>query len=484
MKIIKGDALAPGEVAQANKMLALLRRHHAANLVHEAYYDGSFVPDLVGISTPNEIAEKLRMVAGWPGIAVDVLEERLDFLAFADDDLAGAFDDNALDEESSQVHLDAMIYGIGFVSVTAGGDDEPDQVVRGHDAKDTTGLINPRTGRLDAALTREVADGEVTGMEIWTKDQIITAHREREESPWEVLDRTDHHLGRVPLVPFVNRSRTGNRGGKSEVSGPIRRYSDSAVRTLVSMDVNREFFSAPQRYALGMDQDDFVGPDGSPLSPWQILTGRVWMTPPVGDDEKDPQLGEFSPQPPGPYLDQIEGLAQLVAAEAGVPSHYLGLRGDQAASADAIRAMEARLVKRAERRQKSFGRSWSEVARLIRAGRDGVSAADVAPSKTRWGNPATPTIGATMDAMVKAVQVEVAPKNSRVVWDRVGFTPEEQKIMEAEFRRREAAGRAALLAGAAGRASSDAREQSGAANPLAPESSLDLFISGSDSSGL
>ena len=135
------------------------------------------------------------------------------------------------------------------------------------------------------------------------------------------------------------------------------------------MDVNRECFSAPQRYAIGMSADDFVGPDGRPLNPWQILTGRVWSTGEVGDDEREPKLGEFDPQPPGPFLDQIEGLAQLAAAEAGLPSHYFGLRGDQATSADAIRAMEARLVKRAERRQKSFGRSWSQVSRLVRAGR-------------------------------------------------------------------------------------------------------------------
>ena len=48
------------------------------------------------------------------------------------------------------------------------------------------------------------------------------------------------------------------------------------------------------------------------------------------------QEGLIAPQPPGPFLDQIEGLAQLAAAEAGLPSHYFGLRGDQATSADAI----------------------------------------------------------------------------------------------------------------------------------------------------
>ena len=107
--------------------------------------------------------------------------------------------------------------------------------------------------------------------------------------------------------------------------------------------------------------------------------------------------------------------------------------------------MEARLVKRAERRQKSFGRSWAQVAGLIIAGRDGRPVSDVAPGGTRWGNPATPTVAATTDAMVKQVQVGIAPPNSRVVWDRLGYTPEEQRIMAQEVATQRAAQRAALM---------------------------------------
>lgn len=443
------NRLNPQEDALVKKLLDQLSKHQVANRIHESYYDGSYSAMLLNISTPPHLGHMLKTVSGWPGTAVDVLEERLDFLGFADQDLVEAFEANALDEESGQVHLDAMIFGIGFVSVTAGGDGEPDQLIRGHDAKNTTGLLNVRTRHLDAALTRQVIDGETRKIELWLPDQIVTAERGQSASQWNVTDRQFHSLAAVPMVPFVNRARTGARGGKSEVTAPLRRYADAAVRTLVSMDVNREFFSAPQRYAIGLSNTDFVGPDGQNVSPWQVLTGRIWATGPVKEDEQAPKLGEFSPHPAGPFLDQIEGLAQLAAAEAGLPSHYFGLRGDQATSADAIRAMEARLVKRAERRQKTFGRSWSHVGRIVRAGRDGRRVDDVEAVGARWGNPATPTIAATTDAMVKQVQAGVAPKNSRVVWDRLGYTPEEQHIMEAEIRRQESVSQLAVLAGVA-----------------------------------
>ncbi|WP_143341405.1 hypothetical protein [Corynebacterium renale] len=52
--------------------------------------------------------------------------------------------------------------------------------------------------------------------------------------------------------------------------------------------------------------------------------------------------------------------------------------------------------------------------------------------------------------MVKQVQAGIAPGNSRVVWDRLGYTPEEQRLMESEVRRVQAADRAGALARIAG----------------------------------
>lgn len=256
------------------KMLDNLTGFQPANTMHEKYYDGSYSQQLLTISTPPNAARLLKTICGWAGTSVDVLEERLDFVGFTDDDLITVFDDNALDEESGQVHLDALIFGIGFVSVTTGADGEPETLIRGHDAKNTTGLLNHRTRMFDAALTREVKQGETVGVELWLPDQIVVARRDKDGEPWEVIDRQYHRLGAVPIVPFINRARTGDRGGKSEVTAPLRAYTDSAVRTLISMDVNREFFSVPQRYALGFNQEDFVGPFGENKSQWDIITGR------------------------------------------------------------------------------------------------------------------------------------------------------------------------------------------------------------------
>ena len=114
---------------------------------------------------------------------------------------------------------------------------------------------------------------------------------------------------------------------------------------------------------------------GNAVSPWTSIMGRVWNIPANEDaDGPQPDVKQFNPASPAPYLDQVQGYAQRVASEAGIPTTYFGIQTANPASADAIRAAESRLVKRAERRQASFGRSWLEVGRLALMVRDGDAA--------------------------------------------------------------------------------------------------------------
>ena len=429
------DAFDTNEQRLVKHMLGQISKHTKANETHEDYYDGQFMPGFLGIGLP-ENAKQLKMVTGWPATAVDVLEERLDITGFGDNEtLNQIFTDNSLATEASQIHLDALIYGCAFASVINGEDGEPDVLIRGLDAKSTTGIHNPRTKRLDAALSREVNDdGDVVGVKLWTPTEVTTAWRDKGNDPWTIIDRTEHGLGRVPIVEFINRPRAGDRAGRSEISKAVRRYTDSAVRALTSMDVNREFFSAPQRWIIGASEDQFVGPDGKPKTSWQTVTGRIWAIPPSDEEAAEqPKLDQFDPMSPGPYLDQVKGLAQLLAAEAAIPASYLGFTTENPSSADAIRQMEARLVKRAERRQAQFGHSWAEIGRLAQALAECKPVAEVDRPSVQWAEASTPTFAATVDGLGKLVQNRIIPENSAWLWDKLGMTPAEQKQLKIEL---------------------------------------------------
>ena len=165
------------------------------------------------------------------------------------------------------------------------------------------------------------------------------------------------------------------------------------------------------------------------------------------DEEEgtEPKFGEFSTVSPGPYLDQIKGLASLVATESGIPESYFNIPHSNPTSADAVRAMENRLIKRAERRCRQFTRPWVEVGRLARAVATGKLDIEDSP-RVRWADPATPTLAATTDAMVKAVQSGVLPVNE-VVWRRMGLTDHEIESVEAMQAESRAGERLLRLAG-------------------------------------
>lgn len=424
------DFLAEGEKLLVDKMLSNLAGYQMSNHRHETYYRGDYVPPFVTAGLP-EYARQLKMVVGWPKTVVDVLEERLDVLGWTDKNLDAVFHENAVAVEAPKIHRESFIYGMSFASVTAGGEGEPEVLIRGHSAKTTTGVFNERTRRLDAAITRQVGpDGEVSQVDLWLPNEIVSTARGR-GGLWEVVDRQWHGFGRVPMVPFPNQARMGDPMGKSEITNPIIAATDSAARALTAMDVNRSFYSAPRMYGVNVDQDMFVGADGNPVNPWKLVSGRVWLAPPP-ENEGDPEakLGQFDPISPGPYLDQIRGLSQQVASEGAIPPSYLGFVTENPASGDSIRMSEARLVKRAERRQTQFQYPWTDVAVLTQM----ALGMDVDPAvRMKWAEASTPTVAATTDAMVKNVQAQIVPPGSSVVLDRLRFSPEEQRTIQREW---------------------------------------------------
>ena len=399
-----------------------------------------------GISIPPSM-RGLQTVAGWGGTVVDVLEERLDWLGWASDGddfgLSEVYSQNGLDVDGGMAHLDSLIFGLSFVTVGSGFAGEPNPLITAHSPQTMTGIWDRRTRRLSAALAVVVEDGSTVEATLYYDGETTTF--QPNGGRWLAVDRDQHGLDRLPVVAVPNRIRGSRELGRSEITKAVRYYTDAAARTLHGLEVNREFYNAPQRIGLNVDDSMFQDEAGNPLSPWSSIMGRVWNIPANDDGLPAPDVKQFSPASPAPYIDQVKGYATLLAAEAGIPAAYLGFQTDNPACADAIRAGEARLVKRAERRQGSFGRSWLEVGRLALMIRDGgvPDGYDTAVS-TKWRDAATPTRAAAADEAAKLIGAGVLPPDSSVTYDRVGLSPAEQRQVAAD--RRRVAGRAVLAA--------------------------------------
>ena len=435
------------EADVVNALSAQLDGFTAANRLKTAYYEGTKRLADLGISIPPEMRH-VDTVIGWPGTAVDVLEERLDFLGWAsstrdDYGLGAIFTANNLGPESSMGHLDSLIYGVAFVAtgagdVTAG---EPEVLVTVESPLSMTVAWSRRSRSVTAALAINEVDpttATATSITIYLPDETIRADRPGGVGSWKVSHRDRHDLGVVTVSRLVNRPWGAHRSGRSEISRAVRALTDNAVRTLLGSEVAREFYSAPQRWVMGADESSFVDAAGNPVPAWQTYLGRVLA---MSRDENGevPEVGQFPASPPTPYWEAIRGLSQLFAAEAAMPVSYLGLISDNPASADAIKAGEVRLIKRSERRHVQLGTGWKATAAHALMVRDGISRPPDGFAdriSCAWRDPSTPTEAASADAATKLVASGILPPDSPVTWDRVGLTQAQQKRLEADNARR------------------------------------------------
>ena len=418
-----------------------INKYSLANRTSENYYFGAHTAQSLGISDPPRI-RWLETVVGWPGTAVDSLEERLDFLGWdspASSALEQVYEQNALDVESSMAHIDALMYGVSFIRVGKGERGEPDVLITAESPKTTTGEWSRRKRKLEIGLSlaADPMGGDLLQGTLMTEESMYELYRRSPDSPWTVVRRYDTPFRQVPMVLIANRPSASAPGGRSEITKPVRGYTDMAARTLKGMEIHREFYQAPQRYILGVSEEEMEQSKDDPNAGWQAIMGRL-LTFTRDEEGMLPEVGTFQPASPQPYLEQVKGIAQLLAAELGIPTSYLGFHTENPSSADAIRQAEARHVKRAERRQSNFSRPWNDVGRLSLA----YMGEDESELHASWRDAGTPTRAAAADEAVKLIGAGVLQPQSKITYDRIGLTPREQKYLERENRR--LAGRAAL----------------------------------------
>lgn len=444
------DDLTDEERDIANGLLRQLRGFRKVNERQDAYYDSQQRVRDLGIAIPPHLQD-LEAAIGWPAMAVDVIGERLihdGWIVPGGTDLG--IDEivtaNKLTRELRAGRSMAMRYGIAFAVAGAGEGDEPSPLMTVESPMKMTVAYDRRRRQVTEALLVSINDrGSVDGATLWYGNRIVELSRSANR--WEIEDRKRHRLSRPPVVRLVNRYSVAGGMGQSEITRPLRSATDNAIRTIVAMEVSRDFYAAPKFWVLGADPSSFQGPDGRPKTAWETYLGVLNA---ISRDEegKVPELKTFPGASPAPFLEQLRGLSQMVSAETALPISYLGLVHDaNPASADAAHVAEARLNLRVEERQGDFGEDEAEFMRLglwIRDGED----PGVTP-RPNWRPAATPTAAAAADATTKLVAAEVLLPDSEVTQRRVGLSESDRQILAEERQRARARTTVELLTAAA-----------------------------------
>lgn len=452
------DGLAESDVETLRKLLDQLGRKANRNRIRREYYDHRYLLRDFGISLPPQM-RSIEAVLGWPAKAVDVLAKRLRPDGFvlpganADDlGVRELWDANRLDLEAPQANTSALLHSCAFATVTLGDRErgEPQVFVTVRSAEHATGLWNRRLRRLDAGLTIVDADenGQPTEMVLYLPGRVATLTKGA-SGRWSATVRP-HKLRRVLMEPLVYQPRLDRPFGSSRLSRPVMTLADAALRTLVRSEVTAEFFSAPQRYAMGADEQAFVGPDGKPKGQWASIIGRVWA---IGRDENGeiPEVGQFPQTSMQPHVEQLRMLAGLFAGETSLPLSSLGIVQDNPSSAEAIHAAKEELITEAEWAADTLGVGWRRVILLALMLRDGLTEPDPAwlRLEMRWRDPSTPSKSAIADAVTKQVAQQILPPDSPVTYEQLGYDETTVERLLADRHRAQAQQRLEMLAAAA-----------------------------------
>ncbi|HET6908895.1 MAG TPA: phage portal protein [Mycobacteriales bacterium] len=449
LRLDRHDAPTPADdasaVALVDALTAKLNTSRTDLEQWDRYYRGTQPLSFLHPEVALTVGERLKsMVVNWPRLVLDALEERLDITGFrlpgqdaADQGIWRLWQANNFDLASGRCHLAALRHGRAFVTVWSSPDPQLPRLAV-ETARQMTVDYYPGTCAVRYALKRWT-DGSLEYANLYLPDRITKYVRggeiaktpgAREVGGWVIRGELDNPLGVVPVVPFLNRYDLDMPDGESELTDVVH-LADAINKLATDMMVASEFHAMPRRWATGIEVS--AGPEAKRVEEkarkyWdEAIAGRTWLA------GKEVTLGQFASADLSNFTNAINLLTAKAAALAGLPPHYVGITADNPASADAIRSAEAALVKRAERKQRTFGESWEAVIRLALQVRDGSLDPAYAEMETVWRDPQTPTVAQRADAASKLhtagiIDVEQAQED-------IGYSPQQRQQM-ADRRRK------------------------------------------------
>ena len=415
---------------QVDFLLDRLRKKSVNVRIKYQYYnaENSYVD--FGISVPVKMMNSKPGI-GWASRAVNTLSDRVVFDGFANDTfrINELFDEINAKRVLNKAKKDAHIAGVSFVAIS----ETPNGVALiPFTASEATGVVDDNTGLLSyglAVLSWTGDDALAQSSVSEPKDYVVFTPEATTIYKNKKIDSiTKNPTGRTMLHALTHGATASQPLGRSRITKTVRRIVQEVARVKRRYEIAGEFYSTPQRWVLGTEQD-FTQEQKNKLD---STIGKAWVFSKDDDGDK-PEIGQLAQMSINQFEDNKKGLARDFCAETALTLRNLGYETANPTSAESLSAMSDDLLLEARASQDEMGEQIKQIAISIRLtlNKSDKVPEDLENIKAAWRPIFQVDVGAAGDAVYKLIQAMPELAGSVQIYQMLGMGVREAEGLKA-----------------------------------------------------
>ena len=421
--------------------------HRHKNEIKNRYYEGhiSLGEVNLGIALPQGM-RGLEIGCSWGAKTVDVLASRSMFDGFVGingnsvDDLEDIVSGNRLIAEYMKACRDELKFGCTFATLSA--DNDIGCKIRFHSPQSAAALWDGAKGRIGAGMAIIDSVKDESKESTW-QPSIINLYTDtatwvlmREGSIWHAEEHR-HAMGRPVMEPLVWNPTNKKPFGRSRIKEPIRRLIQGYVRTIANATIGLEFSTAPQKYLLGVTDEQF---DAVVNQKFRQYIGNILASTTNPETGEKPSFGQLQQGTITPHVEMIRVLATQFSAATGLSVTDTGVVNDaNPTSSDAILAQSQTLISMAEQLNAGNGDSLRMIALMALATKNNTPIDSLDSEQkaviAHFKNPAMPSVAVTADAAIKIASARQNFAETDTFLEMIGFDQADIRRIKAQEQR-------------------------------------------------
>ena len=443
IKISNVRGLPAEEYADLLSLINTYNHYSGKNRIKNKYYEGKISLNSVnlGIALPEGM-RGLEIGCSWGAKTVDVLAARSMFDGFVGvngEDVAELdriTDNNNLVDEYIKACRDELKYGCCFATLS---DSDEGVKIRFHSPQMAAANWDGEKGRIrngfaiiDTAPNNEKStEWTPSRINYYTDDCIWVL--QRYDTLW-TAEAHPHKMGRPLMEALIWNATSDKPFGRSRIKEPIRRLIDGYVRTIANATIGLEFSTSPQKYLLGVTDDQY---DALINQKFKQYVGNIIAATWNPETGEKPTFGQLLQGSISPHVEMIRILATQFSAATGLTVTDTGVVSEaNPTSADAVMAQSQTLIATAQQLNIGNGVALRSIALMALAISNGVTLADLTEDQkavvAHFKNPAMPSVAATSDAAIKIASAREGFADTDVFLEMLGFDKADIRRIKAQ----------------------------------------------------